>query len=241
MNYMIGIVTHNRYDALNVLLKSLRNIKVPILVIDSSLNPQSTTNNIVYHNDLKGYQSVVHNKNIIIHNFLKNHYDYLFIIEDDIKILDIDVFDQYIEISKKYNIPHMNFGGRIDNQIVYDLNNDITIYENLQGCFSFYSKTALQKVGLMSPKLDKNCWEHIEHTIKIHQIYNYNPIFYHFPDIKNSWHYILMQDIPSIINSPEQQNIVQKYKKIMLNNLRWKSLPDVSIKRFDLTSLKFYK
>ena len=241
-NYMIGIVTFKRYDTLKILLNSLQRLQTCILIIDANEDIQLVDykpNIIQYHNTIKGYTSVVHNKNIIIHNFIQSSYEYLFIIEDDIKILDVDIFEQYINISQKYNLPHMNFGGRPDNDsIVYNID-DLSIYEKLQGCFSFYTKKCLLQVGLMNPNLSQNCWEHVEHTARIHQLYNYQPQFYHFPDVKNSWHSILMQSTKtSIYNTTD---IIQQEKRKMLKILGWKSLPYVSLKQFDINSLKNYK
>lgn len=241
---LIGIVTKDRYEGLDVLIKSLKPLShINILVIDASdifRNPKYITDDYpnvqVFRNDIRGYQQVVHNKNIIIHNFLRNNFKHLFILEDDIKILDCDVFEKYIEVSTKYNLPHMNFlGNPYLQENLYHINEDIQVSEKLQGVFSFYTRECIERVGLMNWELCHNCWEHVEYTARIHKEFNFNPVFNHYPDISNSWEYIKMQGLPSSIGS---NNYIQEDKIKMLNSLQWKHLPEVSIKRLDLSLIK---
>ena len=241
MNYFIGIVTKDRYEGLDVLLKSLRQpTSVPILIIDvstcfrkASVITDVYPNVTVYQNTIEDYKTVVHNKNIILHNFLKTSYDYLFLIEDDVKVLDVDVFEKYIETSEKYNIPHMNFGNPSD-KMSYTVD-DLQINEKLQGVFGFYTKQCIKTVGLMNPLLCHNCWEHVEYTARIHQVYNYSPVFFHFPDIIDSCEYLKLQKLKSTINSNEY---VDTDKRLMCSLLNWKNFPEISIKRFNSKTIK---
>ena len=243
--YMVGVITKDRYDGLKVLLKSLQNID-NVKVIDASehseiesIRKQFPNVQDFYYNIPRSFCQVVHTKNILIHQFLKGDYDYLFLIEDDVKILDDDIFDKYIEISNKYNIPHMNFCSHPSEQeTLYLINDDVQISERLLGVFSFYSRRCIQRVGMMNPALNNNCWEHVEHTARIHKEFNYQPSFNHFPDIVNSWEYIKMQRLPSVIGN-KPIDILNNDKRIMLNSLGWVNYPLVSIKRFDINNINY--
>ena len=249
-NYMIGIVTKDRYPSLKILLHSVRFKLDKVKVIDASdgdkiisIREQFPQVSEYFYNVPDQRKPVVHNKNLLIDRFLRyTNCDYLFLIEDDIKVFFFFLFERYIEISNKYNIPHMNFCGRTDinqQEVIYQINDDVQISEKLQGVFSFYTRSAIEQVGYMNPQLCHNCWEHIEYTARIHKQFNYTPQFYHFPDLNNSWEYIKMQNLPSVINNDKQHNqYVKKDKNIFLKSMGWNSLPYVDIKRFDVNKIK---
>jgi hypothetical protein len=93
-------------------------------------------------------------------------------------------------------------------------------------------------VGLIKPKLCQNCYEHIEHTSRIHQIYNYFPLCYHYPDLSHSYDGIRQQqDTTSVIGKSNRPYLKSDYK-IMIDSLGWKGMPLVSIKRLDLSKIK---
>jgi len=201
---LICIITKDRYTALDILLKSLRNTE-NIIIIDASENPIKNTSYQRFYNIPN--QSIMSNKNMALQIFLKSNVDYLFIIEDDLKILDLDVFDEYIEKSIKYHIPHMNFNLYDKNSLTYDLNEDIAVSEHCNGCFQFFTKECIQKAGLMDTDFKYNCVEHIEHTLRIQKMCGYIPWAWHFPDLKHSSDFIRCQNIKSSRNNNKQINI----------------------------------
>ena len=238
-NFIIGVITKNRYNSLTVLLKSLKSYINNTIIVDVSDN--INYNILQQYNYLKLFipknnTAVVFNKNRLIEYFLnQTNKPYLFLIEDDIKILDIDVFNLYIKILEKYNLPYLNFGGKNDDRMKYNINDDITVHENLQGNFTLYSRECLNSVGIMNEQLCHNCWEHVEHIARIHMKYNYDPVFWHFPDIKNSYEYIKEQEIESIINKDNNHSDwIQKDKSILLRLLGWSNLPNISSKRLNI-------
>jgi hypothetical protein len=237
-NILIGIVTKDRYDCLDALLYSLRFNNYPTVIIDVSehLELSHTEDYNRFYNTPLNRRAVVYNKNMIMRLFLNSGHDYLFIIEDDVKILDNDVFQYYVEASVKHNIHHMNFCGYpLPDRIRYDYNDDIQISENLMGVFSFYTKECIQNVGLMNERLCHNCWEHIEHTARINKYYKYNPEFYHFPDISNSWEYLRLQKTaPAIVKDEQYDRWMEEGKRIMVQSLGWQCMPIVSIKKLTI-------
>ena len=242
--FYIGIVTKDRVGPVSVLLKSVEKHIEKVTIVDASEKPsyEFLKDNIngakkYIFNSFKNYKTVNHNKNILIHDFLKSSADYLFLIEDDIKILDSDVFQKYIDISSQYNIPHMNFIlPRFEKHLVYDLNEDVQVCNILYGAFSFYTRKAIEKVGLFNKDLSHQCWEHIEHTARVHKAFNFQPEFFHFPDVKDSWEMIKYQKVPSVCNV--EKSILDKDKQIMFKSLGWKNFPLESIKRLDITHKK---
>lgn len=108
--------------------------------------------------------------------------------------------------------------------IVYTLNKDVKVCERVKGCFQFFTKECIQKAGLMNEKLCHNCWEHIEYTARIHKIFKYNPVWWHFPDIIDSYEYIKLQKISGSIPQ-HNKKILEIDKNLMFKLLGWNGFP----------------
>ena len=243
-NFYIGIVTKDRPEYLKKLLKSLNEYIDKVRIVDASDNCQY---HLVkeylygakgyYYNSLENYRSVNHNKNIIIHDFLKSPCEYLFIIEDDVKIIDDDIFHEYIKVSEEYNLPHLNAILPFQNNLVYTLDRKVDVCDMIYGFFQFFTRKCLETVTPhYRPELDKQCWEHVELTARIHKEFNYNPEFYHFPDIHNVYQYLVMMDAPTT-TSVSKETIEQERQK-MFNLLGWRSFPKESIKKLNINNIK---
>lgn len=142
-------------------------------------------------------------KNHALQHLLDMGCDHIFLIEDDMLIKDPNIFDAYINASKKSGIQHFNFSqhgfaNKIRNNIGEIIPNPkitikygetgISFYQHCVGSFSYYSRKCLDDVGLMDEQYYNAC-EHVDHTYEI--IKNgYHPPFWWFADIENSWKYI---------------------------------------------------
>ena len=239
--YYIGIVVKDRLSCLRTLLKSIQPNIEYVRIVDASDEPlYNQVKDLLpgckkyIHNSLKGYKAVNHNKNILMHDFLRSSADYLFLIEDDVKILDNEIFDNYIRISKKYNIPHMNAILKQDekNCIIYSLKSEVDVCNRLYGYFSFFTRQVLEHSGMCSKELNHNCWEHIEHTARIHRDFNYDPPFFAFPDIHNSWEQVRYMHGKKI--SSTHKDVIEKDRQKMFKMLGWKNYPLETTKRLKL-------
>lgn len=212
----VGIITKDRPHYLKSLLGSLKPC-------------QNQINELVIVNDGKPLEGVElfkgewilneknlgvgKSKNKAMRHLLDKGCDYIFIIEDDMVILDKDVFQKYIEAYKVSGIHHFNYGpGSPFNRkqdIQFDLHNrhelkqdsepnpkmildykncKIALYEHTVAMFSFFTKEVLEKVGLIDEEF-YNAWEHVDHTYRIIKA-GYHPPFWWFADIANSENYI---------------------------------------------------
>lgn len=154
-------------------------------------------------------------KNILLKKLLDSGAEHIFLIEDDCKILDKNVFEKYIQASKVSNILHLSYGPgsplnlvQNESQSIYDrdkLSTDlvpnrrlsvgygladpmITFYLNAVGMFNYYHCSVLEKVGYMDETF-YNAWEHVEHTYRIIQE-GFHPPFWYFADIYDSEKYL---------------------------------------------------
>ena len=212
----VGIVTCNRPDYLKGLLDSLLQCKDVIgeLVIVNDgkhLDKIDSFEGKLLNNEKN--LGVGKSKNKAIKHLLDSKCDYIFIIEDDMVVLDKTVFQKYIEAYKISGIHHFNYGlGSPFNRkqdIQFDLHNrhelkqnsepnpkliidykncQIALYEHTVAMFSFFTKEVLEKVGLIDEEF-YNAWEHVDHTYRIIKA-GYHPPFWWFADIANSNQYI---------------------------------------------------
>ena len=138
--------------------------------------------------------------------------------EDDCIIIDNNVFQEYIRISKATGLKHFNFGPgspwnrkQKDPTIIGDLSKrhlaaqdgepfpkmtvtykrddiSVSLYEHIVAMFCYFNAKALEDVGLMDERF-YNAWEHVEHTLRFIKKGYYSP-FWWFADITGSEKYI---------------------------------------------------
>lgn len=218
----IGIITCNRVDFFNSLQESILQCCSDatnfIVVNDGIDNINLKIPNCHYiHN--KENQGVGKSKNIAMQHLLDAGCEYIFILEDDLTVINPDVFKQYIKTSKVTGIQHFNFGpgtpfNRAQSLQGYDLHNRhqlsniskpcpkmvveynsevaIDLYSHVAGVFSFFTSNILKAVGLNDEQF-YNAWEHVDHTLRIIKSEGHPP-FWWFADIHNSTDYL---SIPS--------------------------------------------
>lgn len=194
----VGIITCDRPDYLKKLIKSFNGIQVDKLIIINDGEREVDGGKIKCLNNKPSKQGVGKAKN----NALKElkDYDYIFLLEDDITLKDKNVFDKYIEASKISGIQHFNFAFHgVDNytstgqpavriKIEYSPTASISLYPNVYGAFSMYTKKCIENVGYMD-EFYYNAMEHVDHTAAIIKA-GMHPPFRWFADITDSNNYI---------------------------------------------------
>jgi glycosyltransferase involved in cell wall biosynthesis len=195
----IGIITCDRPDYLKKLINSLKDLKgAKLVIINDGLKQIDGGNKLTVYNNVPPKQGVGKAKNRAL-NQLKEC-EYIFLIEDDIVIKDLTVFEKYIEASNKSGIQHFNFAFHgLDNykpdgspavrlKVDYSPEVSVCLYPNLYGAFSMYTKKCLEAVGNMD-EFFYNAMEHVDHTQSIINK-KMHPPFRWFADITNSNAYI---------------------------------------------------
>ncbi|MFT4020748.1 MAG: hypothetical protein QM666_04430 [Acinetobacter sp.] len=209
----VGIVTYNRQDGLMKLFKSLPLDLIDELIIVNDgeyFENSEIDKSFIIHN--KENLGVGKSKNIIL-NILKNKaVDHFFIIEDDVFIKSVNIFEQYILASKITGIQHLNYAHHQSIKkpkatLNYPLNIKMSSFHQCYAAFSYYSKQCIEQVGFMDETFF-NALEHLDHTLQIIN-HNMHPAFYDFMDIENSFDYIqdFYQDgYQSVISNGHQHN-----------------------------------
>lgn len=220
----VGIITCNRPQMLANLLDSVPFERIQELVvindgdeIDDVISDTSYAANIQVFNT--GKQGVGKAKNVALRYLLEQNCDYIFLIEDDMRIKNADIFNEYINASKVTGIQHFLFGyhGPANKNgvsggvpcprciIDYGDNVKIALNQHCVGAFCMYTKKSLDEVGLLDETFH-NVWEHVEHSLRLCK-QSFAPGYWWWPDIHNSIEYIKEQacseQSSSIRNNPD--------------------------------------
>lgn len=231
----VGIITCNRPEYLTTLLESIKNCNwVDIVIVNdgSEVNIPGYNHYVVNNETNLG---VGKSKNKAMQHLLDKGCDYIFIIEDDMIILDETVFDKYIDAHKASGIHHFNYGPgspfnrkqTIQNfdlhnrhlldqhtepnpKLVIDYGNvKVSLFEHTVAMFSFFTKEVLEKVGLIDDAF-YNAWEHVDHTYRIIKA-GYHPPFWWFADLYDSHKYLT--EAPEAINNSSIANNTEQWNK----------------------------
>ena len=192
----VGIITCNRPDFLNNLLKSLEGCRYDELVVvndgDSLPDLDIPTSHTLLQNETN--LGVGKSKNRAMQYLLDNDCDHLFLLEDDVFIKDKNVFKKYIDVSEAINVKHLNYclhgqDNKINNKpnprIILDIKGiRVALYFNIYGALSYYHRDVIEDVGFMDEEY-YNAMEHVDHTMRCIQK-GYHPPFRWFVDIENS-------------------------------------------------------
>ena len=215
----IGIITYKRPEFFKNCYNSIPWDKIDIAVILND-GPEYDLESlgVVLNEKTKLIQhpenyKLAKTKNDAISYLFENECEHIFVIEDDTVIVDQNIFDKYIQASKKSGILHLNYGPgspfnrKQDNSVNYDLHNrhlckqdsepdprvvinygddvKIALYTHTVAAFVYYNYKCIEKVGLMDENLNENAWEHVEHTYRIIKA-GMHPPFWWFADLADS-------------------------------------------------------
>lgn len=238
MKIGVGIITCNRPEYLTNLLTSIHpcnDINELVIVNDGlhldNINFDKTYSYILNDTNI----GVAKSKNKAMKHLLDAGCDYIFIIEDDMIILDGNIFYKYIEAHKASGIHHFNYGpgspfNRKQTIQNFDLHNrhlldqhtepnpklivdygsvKVSLFEHTVAMFSFFTKEVLEKVGLIDESY-YNAWEHVDHTYCIIKA-GYHPPFWWFADLYESHKYIT--EAPNAINNSSIANNTEQWQK----------------------------
>lgn len=227
----IGIITCNRMDFFKNLIKSIQpytNFHSVVVVNDGDPYPKDIYPQgieIIQHTKNK---CVGVSKNEALRYLIQQGCEHLFIIEDDMLIKDINVFETYIKTAAETGIWHLNFGyhGPANKKpdgspnprqiIEYKNNIKLALNPNCVGSFSYYYRGIIKNIGYIDERF-KNAWDHVEHTYSIIKK-GLHPPFWWFADVANSYDYIGDQDA-NLANSNIRKS--DEWQRGMREGMEW--------------------
>jgi GT2 family glycosyltransferase len=201
MKIGVGIITCNRSDFFKQCFNSLPdNVDEIVVVNDGDPLPFNLSRGTEIQNEVN--LGVGKSKNKALQHLLNKQCDYIFLIEDDMRIKSTDIFDAYIKASKETGIQHFLFAyhgpankngisGGIPcprKVIEYSLGLKISLNQHCVGAFCMYTKESLQDVGLFDTEFN-NAFEHVHHSYVMCKK-GYCTEYWWWPDLADSMNYI---------------------------------------------------
>lgn len=143
-------------------------------------------------------------KNTAMQYLLKMDCDYIILVEDDM-VFTGNLFAEYIKAYKETGIQHFMFGyhgpankGGVSGgkptprtKVLYTADTIIALNQHCVGAVTFYTKAALEKVGLHDESFI-NAFEHVEHSYRLAKA-KFCPAYWWWPDIHNSLEFVREQ------------------------------------------------
>ncbi len=194
-----GLITCDRPTLFEKSSKSLFDTDCIKIVVDDGETKVNSCIELTFSTP-KPKSGVAVAKNQALKYLIDQECEHIFIMEDDIQIIDKNVFEYYIHASKSTGIKHFNFGlhgnhnlDQLNQPVIrktvnYPDNTKINLYPNVLGAFSYYHIDTLNRVGLMDENF-YNALEHVDHTYQIIRE-GFHPPFRWFADIENSQKYL---------------------------------------------------
>lgn len=179
---------------------------------------------------------VARTKNKCIDILRKKNVNYYFLFDDDIDILDINVFDFYIDAIKFSNIKHFLFS-HIDNNpsiatLMLSETNGLTVHQHAKGAVMIFEGNHLDIIGEYDIGF-KNALEHVDLTYRSYL--KQELPFWGFLDVLGSERFLKDQNTESTITDKELYNI-NKQKSALYWYDKYNS-QIIDIPKFDINVL----
>lgn len=217
----VGVITCNRDHFLKKCLNSIPDYIDELVVVNdgNSLPDEIKIKGTLIQNS-EGKQ-VGECKNIAMKHLLDKGCDYIFTLEDDIVIKDPQTFKNYIKAREETGLEHFNFGFSQRENLSPDLKpiykktikyktSSIVLTPNILGALTFYTKKALQTIGLHHYKFNKGHGDHPELTYRAWK-HGFTTPFWWFADIYGSW------DMIENLSNMGSDSVVRNQNDMMKN------------------------
>ena len=217
----VGIITCNREDFLKKCLNSIPDYVDRLVVVNDGKKFSENikiNGTLIYNGESK---QVGECKNIAMKHLLNSGCEYIFTLEDDITIKDPETFRHYINASLETGLEHFNFGFSqrenlnehlqpVYRKIVKYKNCSIVLTPNILGALTFYTRRALQTIGLHHYRFNKGHGDHPELTYRAWK-HGFTTPFWWFADIYGSW------DMIENLSNMGSDSVVRNQENMMKN------------------------
>lgn len=201
----VAIITCNREEYFKKAIDSIdRNAVDRIYVVNNGKAYESYPDGVVVLQAQRNPTVVGIGKNSALRQMMNDGYDYLFLMEDDVKIKNNNVFEKYILTAAdsglwagqlSYGLHGGAGGGNVADDgtpvkrhVIQYTKHKVDLYRNSFAAFVLYHRNTLNFIGLMDERY-LNSAEHLDHYYKAF-IKNLGNFYWYFPDIENSFEYL---------------------------------------------------
>lgn len=197
----VGVITCNREHLFKSCIQSVDGVDTLVVVNDGTPYPNecypSTVKEVIQH---EKNMNVAHSKNDALKYLIDDGCEHLFLMEDDVEVINSEVYVKYIQAAEVTGLWHLMFGyhghankddlGNRAPQFVmkYEEGVSIAFHKICLGAFCYYHKSIIDEIGYMDTRFS-NWLEHVEHTYRLIGK-GMLPGNKWWPDLEDSDHYI---------------------------------------------------
>jgi len=201
----IGIITYNSPSRLEESIKTIPDYFQNVVIVNDGTpydySLYGDKYDIIQHVKNRGVAGA---KNSAMRYLLGKGCEHIFLMEDDILIHDENIFDIYVEASKRSGIKHFNYAlqgygnakRNPDGSIIHPMPTYCVDYGDIKICFyhwcsgplMYINKDCIEKVGFFDENF-VNIHEHVDYTYRIIKA-GLHPPFWYFADIASTHNYI---------------------------------------------------
>jgi hypothetical protein len=208
-NIAVGILTKNRPETFQKTLNSIpKGIDIYVLYAEKKY-PQIETPEVKGYFEFNRPTCISWCKNHLLRMMINDGHKHLFLIEDDIEVIDPTVFEKYIEAATKSGILSLSYKGysKLRNTIDYD-GIGISFAEEINRSFVYYPKSYIKTLGFFDERYDRSTIEHIDLTYRFCKA-GILPPFGWFADLENSDKFL--STIPHTLTNKTSEEYKQNY------------------------------
>ena len=189
----VGITTYNSEDYFKSLYETLPLDKIDVLV---TVNGGDRYKDEYKGNWIQHFENVYPSvcRNDCINFLLQRNCEHIFIIEDDMILKSVDIFDKYIQASKESGLKYFSFvstswesgtPSQRAPRLIVEYKNSISVsfFQNMCNEFTYHHKSCYEKTGLYDTNY-RDPWD-IDMAYRESQ-QDYAAPFWWFADITNS-------------------------------------------------------
>lgn len=200
----LGIVTCNRPDFYEEILETTPFDKVDkVYVFDSSPEKKkyAKPNDKIELIKHEGGTTVGIAKNKLWSKMIEDGMDHLYLQEDDVKLIDDNVFDLYLDTAKETGLwGSLSYAWHGDgnkdslglyevkNNLEYDNGVSVDFTQNGVAAFTYHHAKLIKHIGMMDETYI-NAWEHLDHYQKVASE-KLGSFWWWYPDAKDSYNFI---------------------------------------------------
>ena len=239
----IGIVTYNRESLFSTLYESISSMSDNLYLAFTG-QPYIKAYKCLKSKQFDYAAPVGHGKNWLLQEMHKDGCVHMFILEDDIQIINTEVFFKYIELSNITKIKHFLFGyhgknnkttqGKPNPRVVLKLQDKLLAFNrHCVGALEYFHKDVIDIVGYYDTEY-ANALEHVDHSFEIVKK-GFLPAFWWWPDLANSHEYIIDNDpygklsIIMATNNIRANTTIANNYFIKKHNTSVASIPDITL------------
>lgn len=244
----VGVVTCNRQEFFQDCINSIPKNEVDTLIVvndGSQYQGANIPSHVSEYIQNKQNLGVGESKNIIMRKLIQDGCDHIFLVEDDMSIVNPAVFEHYIKTAFDSGMYHLNYGpgspfnrkqkpgaeqGDLEKRQLLDMESavnprvvinygstQVPLYRHIAGSFSYFHRNVIKHIGYHDENFF-NAWEHVEYAYRVIQA-GLLPAFWWFPDAADSE--LFLKEAKDSIAKSSIAGDKEKWQKNLVNGAAW--------------------